>query len=113
MPVVDLVPQTIVRAGLEPDYESPLTTTDTYQVPNNGRTFLHFKKSGAGDCTVTLVTPGKVDGLAIADRTVTVEATTGDVMVGPFPPSTYNDADGKMAFTLSEITGLSVAVLRL
>lgn len=113
MPDVTLDVQDITRAGLEPEYESPLSAVDTYKVPNNGRVFLHAKKAGAGDCTITIVTPGKVDGLAITDRTATVPELTGDVMIGPFPPAIYNGSDGMLSVTLSEVTGLSIAALRI
>lgn len=110
---VDLTAEQITRVGINATDTGSLSTSDTYKVRNDGKTFLHFKKSGAGACTVTFVTPGTVDGLAVADRTVSVPATTGDVMVGPFPRRIYNDSDGELAFTLSEITGLTVAVLTL
>ncbi len=33
-------------------------------------------------------------------------------MAGPFPPAVYNDISGNANFTLSEVTGLSVACLQ-
>jgi hypothetical protein len=92
-----------------------LNVVDTFVFSNDGRTVLHFMKSGAGACTVTISTPGTVDGLAVADRTVTVAATTGDVVIGPFPPDTYNTPGLSTfaGFTVSEVTGLTVAILRL
>lgn len=110
---VDLTVQDVSRSGVAPSYTSPLGIANTYHVPNNGRMVLHFKKTGAGACTVTITTPGTVDGLAVADRTVVVPELTGDVMIGPFPPATYNDADHEIRFTVSEVTGLSVAALRI
>lgn len=105
--------QQIARAGLTLSY-SAASASDNYKVPNDGRrTFLHFKKSGAGDATITITTPGTVDGLAVADRTVTVPASTGDVMVGPFPAAAYNDADGEIEFVTDEDTGLTFAALKL
>src|SRR5512139_1133774 len=92
-----------------------LNVVDTFQFNNTGKEFLHFMKSGAGACTVTISTPGTVDGLAIADRTVTVAATTGDIIIGPFPPATYNTAGTATfaGFTVSEVTGLTVAIVRM
>lgn len=111
---VAIAVQQVVRTGLTASYTSGLTaTTNTYQFVNDGYTLVHAKKSGAGDCTVTITTPGTVDGMAITDRTVTVVATTGDKFIGPFPPSVYNDANGKVSMVFSETTGLTVAVLRL
>lgn len=106
--------QDIVRAssGLTPSYAAG-SATETYLIPNNGRVFLHVKKTGAGDCTVTVTTPNSVDSLAVTDYTATVVATTGDKMIGPFQPDTYNNSAGQIAVTLSEVTGLTFAVLRL
>jgi hypothetical protein len=110
---ITLTPQVLPQAGVAPTYNAGLTTTDTYLVRNNGgKTFLHFKKTGAGICTVTVVTPATVRGLALADQTVSVPATTGDVMV-PLDPSLYDDVNHDVSFTMSDITGLTVAVIQL
>lgn len=106
--------QQVVRAGLAATYHADLTTTDTFLVRNNGHVILHFKKTGAGACTVTILNPlagGLVDGLVVTNRTISVPATTGDRFVGPFPPHVYNDANGDVRFTLSEVTGLTGAIL--
>lgn len=116
MAVIDLAYQDLNRTtGIDLTDTGSLSVANQYFVLNDGNVFLHFKKSGAGACTVTVVTPATVSGgLAVADPTYTVPATTGDVMVGPFPPETFNDpTTGKLQFTLSEITGLTVAVARL
>ena len=103
---------TRTSSGLTPAYAAG-SATETYLIPNNGRVFLHVKKTGAGDCTVTVPTPGTVDSLAVTDYTATVVATTGDKMIGPFPPSAYNNAAGQISVTFSEVTDLTFAVIRL
>lgn len=103
----------ITRAGIDLADGGSLSTSDTYTFPNDGQTFLHFKKSGAGACVVTIVTPNTSDGLAVADLTVSVPATTGDKMIGPFPRDIYNDSSGLVSFTCSEVTGLTVAIATL
>lgn len=91
-----------------------LNVSDTYKINNDGRVILHFKKSGASDCIVTVDTPGSVNGLAIAQRTATVVASTGDVFMGPFPPAVYNQpGTSDFQFTLDQITGLTAAALRI
>lgn len=110
---VALTVQKMVSTGITPSYTGSLSTSNTYQVRNNGRTFVHFKKSEAADCVVTVETPKLVAGLAVAEQTVTVPASTGDKMIGPFPPSVYNDANGDVNITLSNIAGLTVAVVTL
>lgn len=111
---VRLSVEQMVKGGLTAAYTSTgLLTTNTYKVRNDGKVFLHFKKTGAGACTVTITTPNTSQGLAISDQTVTVDATTGDEMVGPLPPSLFNDASSDVSFTISDTVGLSIAVVRL
>lgn len=109
---VDVTVQEITRAGLTPAYTGSLSTSDTYLIPNDGKTYIHVKKTGANNCTVTVATQNTVDGLAITDLTVTVVATTGDKKIGPFPRDIYNNADGEIAVTFSEVTGLSFGAFR-
>lgn len=105
--------QEITDAGITPAYQGGLTTTDTYTFPNDGRVFLHFKKTGAGAATVTVVTPATNRGKAVADTAISVPATTGDVMAGPFPTDLYNSTTtGLVTLSASDIAGLTVAVLR-
>lgn len=106
--------QKIVKGGTSTTITSTgLLTTDTYTFQNDGRVFIHFKKTGAGAATVTIVTQATSQGLAITDQTATVAATTGDVYVGPFPPSLFNDASANVTFSFSDTVGLSFEVMRL
>ena len=108
---VRITPQRPNDGGITATRTGSLLTTDTHLVRNNGVTLLLFEKTGAGACTVTVQTPATVVGLAVAERTFTVPATTGDVIAGPFPPGVYNDGADDLRFTLSEITGLTVAAI--
>ena len=100
--------------GLAPAYTGSLVAnTNTYKVPHDDRTFLHFKKTGAGACVVTVQTPATLRGRAVAESTYNVPATTGDVLIGPFPSDLYRQADGTINITLSEVTGLTMAALRI
>lgn len=114
MAIVALTQQTApggAGAALTAVLNSGLNNADTYTFQNDGRTIIKARKSGAGNCTVTAVTPGKVRGLDIADPTYTVPATTGNVYLGPWAPDAFNDAAGLVSLTLSETTGLTLEVL--
>lgn len=113
MAITRIVPQRADQAGVTPVYNAGLTTTDTFIFRNDGKTLLYFRKTGAGICTVTMVTGEVVRGLAVADITVAVPATTGDVLIGPFPGDLFDDPNHDVSFTLSDVTGLTVAVLQL
>jgi hypothetical protein len=110
---IRIVPERTDPTGLAATYNGGLTTTDRYLIRNDGKTLLHFKKTGAGACTVTVQTGETVRGLAVADVTVVVPATTGDRFIGPFPGDLYDDPNHDVGVTLSEVTGLTVAVLQL
>jgi hypothetical protein len=105
--------QKVIQGGLTTAYTGTLTaTTIDYVFKNDGKTFLHCKKSGAGACTVTMKTPAQVGGLDIAEVTGTVPATTGDVMFGPFNTGIFNDTNGDMRVNYSEVTGLTHGVFQ-
>ena len=115
MAIITDVPQRILRtaSGLTPVYTPVASAADTHQTNNNGKTtFLHFKKTGAGNATVTVQTPGQVDGLAVAELTATVVATTGDKMIGPFDAQVYNQlGQNYLQWTVDDVVGLTVAAL--
>jgi len=102
--------QKVIAAGIDLTDETPLLTTETYLVRNDGQTFLHFKKSGAGICTVTIQTPITTGGYPVGDQSVTVAASGGDMHCGPYPKRIFNDGNNDLKFTLSDILGLSVAI---
>lgn len=105
-----LATQQVVRTGLAPSYSAAAGGGDTF---NPGpETFLHVKNTSGGSITVTVVTPGATGGLAIADVSVAVPATTGDRMIGPLPGSLFADATtGLGSITYSGVTNLTVAVI--
>lgn len=106
-----LTTQTITAGGLSPVYDPAAAGGDKLRP---GRTtFLHVKNGDASSMTVTIATPGTVDGLAIADRTVTVGA--GDDQMIPIPAAIYGNASdsGLASVTYSATTSLTVAALRI
>lgn len=84
---------------------------DGNKFPNDGRIILHVVNGNVADRTVTIQTPGTVDGLAIAERTIVVTAAEAR-FIGPFPPGIYNQSDGMVYVDFSAITDVTVAVLR-
>lgn len=100
--------QQISRAGLTPSYAA--ANVDGHALPNGGEEVLHVKTTTNG-CTVTLQTPGTVDGQAVADRTVVI-GTSSERLIGPFPPGIYNQPSGEVYVDLSVVTGVTIAALR-
>ena len=102
--------QAMASAGLQATYGA-VSASDTADV-SNGHTFLHVKNGGASSDTVTVVTPGTVDGLAITDRTVTVANGTEKFI--PLNPATYTDpATGLATITHSYTTSVTCALVTL
>jgi len=90
--------QSALRTGVSPAYTAaPATGSDVGLVRNDGRVILYFK-NGATNRTVTIQTPAKVAGLDVAELSVAVAANTERV-VGPFPPSVFNDSSQDLRFS--------------
>lgn len=104
--------QDIVIAGLAPSYSTG-DQPNGHDFTNDGRILLHVKNSGGSPCVVTALTPRKVSGVDISDPTVSIPATTGDRMIGPFDPATFNQADGRVYIDLSTDTGVTLAAIKL
>ncbi len=60
---------------------------------NDGRVFLEVTNDDAATQTVTIQTPGTIDGLAIADLVVSLAAAAVK-LIGPLSPTTFNQSDG-------------------
>ena len=112
-----MVDVTLTVEKLSPGGTTPTRTaisaSNVYIVRNSGRVMLAFDKSGANVAAITVQTPMTQGGLAVAEQTFNVPATTGDVMAGPFPTPIYNDTSGDLRFSTNEGTGLTCAVIEL
>jgi hypothetical protein len=95
IPVRQIVPfaDPFAQVGIDPDTnEIDADTGLNHQFDNNGRTFLQARNSDAGGAhNVTIITPHTVDGLAVADRVVSVPLSS-TLWIGPFPKSIYSAA---------------------
>jgi len=90
-----------------------VATGNVYKVRlDPGGVLLNFRKTGSGAATVTLVTQQTVAGLAVTDRTLTVDASTGDEILLVKNQPLYGDSAGDLNFSTNEGTGLTCAVGR-
>ena len=72
---------------------------------------LHVTNGSGGSLTVTIVTPGTSDGLAVADRTVTIP-NGEERVIGPFLRAIYNaTATGKVTVQFSATTSVTCQAL--
>ncbi|SFK92661.1 hypothetical protein SAMN05216275_14167 [Streptosporangium canum] len=105
-----LTTQVLTPTGIAPTYAAVGGSGDSFTPGDH--VFLHVKNAGGSPSTVTVTTPGTVDGLAIADLTVTVPATTGDRMIGPLPARTFAKTDGQADVACSPTTSVTIAVVK-
>lgn len=105
-----LTVQEVVASGTVPALVAAIT--DGHSVPNNGNSFVMVSNAHTAALTLTFIHPGTVDGLAVADRTVSVAAAS-TAFIGPFSMN-YNQAGGyNIHLDYSAVTALSVGVFRL
>lgn len=105
-----LTPQVITRAGIAPTYSA--ANVDGHSWPNSGNQLLQVKNASGSPVTVTFPIPVMVDGQAVASKTVSVPATTGDRLIGPFAPGQYNQLNGDLNVDFSAVTSVTVALLQ-
>jgi len=103
--------QPITLSGITPVYSDAVA--GGVQFANDGRIFLHLTNTNGASRAVTITTPYQEGGLDLADVYVTLEATTGDVMVGPFPPKLFNNSGGFVQVNFSAISDVKVAAIKL
>lgn len=111
---VVLTVQNVGKAGVAPSYLA-IDATDVYYLPHRaGKTFLHFLNTGTIS-TVTFDIVQTVEGEPITDRTLSVPATTGDVMVAVSKlfEQISGVQKGRVKFSQDVASGVTVASLRL
>jgi len=113
MAVTTLTIQDISRSTAPSSLTYGSANADGSYFANNGNVFLHARNASAGAIVVTFTVTGAIGGLTPANITVTVPLTSGDKMIGPFPPEVFNDAQGRVLVTYASVTSLTVAAVRL
>ena len=98
-----LTVQTVTRAGVNLSAANKVTVAlaDGVSFVNTGFEMLYLENTDSSDLVATIQTGATVDGLAVADRTITLQetGTAGDIILaGPFPPSSYNQGAGGLVY---------------
>ncbi len=96
-----------VLAGATPD------AANGNDFGNNGRQFLWVKNGDSGSHNLTIKTYPKGDapgGLDFSDEVIAIAAGV-EKLVGPFPPSIFNDAANRVQLDWSASTSMKVQVV--
>ena len=103
MAVVPITAAVVIKTGV--DGAPAAAAADGNSVGNNGKIFLRFVNAHASEArTVTFDATQTVDGLAVADRTLSVPALSERV-IGPFAPSVFGTT---LSWTYSSEANLTV-----
>lgn len=107
-----LTPVVVDRTGtINTPALAALDATNFNNFNNNGRVLLEIKNSGASPFTLTVLLPSSAlpDTQPGANLTFTNSgvqysfAASADVLLGPFPPAIYNQADGTVWINASNV----------
>lgn len=110
MAEIERVPDKPGAAGKEPTVLEGLNAADTQLIPNrNGRTVIRVL-NGAEAIVATVITPGTVGGLAIADQANNIGANKTEYM-GPFDPNIYNNAAGFLQLKFDKVVGVKLEII--
>ena len=112
MAEVVLTPLVAAPDGVDGSTPQAVATADNYIFRNDGRTILHFVKTGIGIATIIVITPKTFGGLALDDLEISVPASTGDVYAGPFNPELYHDGSGDVDFSSDDEASLTVEAIK-
>lgn len=85
--------QEIVRTGVTPALVAGVSADGHYFDNRSQDVYIQVKNGDGSPITVTINTPGLIDGMAIPDLEVVVPATTGDKLIGPFRNDLYGQAE--------------------
>jgi hypothetical protein len=108
MTMAALTTKVVPLSGTAVTFVSAAGGGDTCQT--GAGVLLLVKNGDAAPHTVTLVTPGTVNGLALADRAIAVAA--GAQQAIPVSNDYRNPSTGRASITYDGVTSVTVAVIR-
>jgi len=106
-----LTPTTLSRAGYDHTTNAVSAASGGNNWANTGNEVLVVTNGSGSTIAVTETTPALTDGQAVTAKTVSVLAGK-TAMIGPFPPSVYNDGSNLAGVTYSAVTSVTVSVIR-
>lgn len=108
MAVIALTTNTITSTGLTPVPAEAAAAVDGNTFVNGPTTWLEATNTTGSSATVTITTPGTVDGNAIADKVITL-AASAKTRIGPLSTVVY----GPTVTVTGSVVGVTLAVYQL
>ena len=109
-----LLVKKVILAGLNqkvPVYVEPGSLPNGDVFTNSGRTFIHVINGSAGTMVVTINTQIPCNQGVDDDAEVAAILTTEERMIGPFPKSRFNDANGQVQVKCDVQTDVLIAAI--
>jgi len=110
MAATSLTIQEISLTGITPTYTA--ANADGNYFSGSGKEFLIVKNGGASAITVTVTSQQECNQGELHHVTVSVDAS-GEKWIGPFDKDRFNDTDGYVQVSYSDVSNVTVAVVRL
>lgn len=111
MATTPLTVQAKTFAGLTPTFTAAggIGAGNGFTFDNDGKTDFRIKNASGAQITATIKARGSIGGVALADQTFTVAATTGDVTIGNLDPAAFG---ATVTIEVSAATSVTGAALR-
>ena len=106
-----LIVQDLNHVGLSPSFVAVAAGGD--QFPNDGHTFIYVKNVNIATRDVTIDSQSLCNQGVDHNIIVTVPVTTGEKLIGPFPPTRFNDPSANVQITYESEVDVTIAIIRL
>lgn len=106
-----ITPQTVTSSGLNPTMEA--ANVDGHSIPLRRGLALVVSNGSASPITVTIPTPGSIDGNAIADKTVSIANGNVRHMIAIGAQDVYRQSTGVAHIDFSAVATVTVALVEL
>ena len=106
----ELTVQEISLDGLTPTFSAADANGNYFS--GSGKEFVYVKNGGSSAITVTIASQQPCNQGEIHNVEVSV-AASGEAMIGPLPEARFEDSSGHINISYSDVTSVTVAVIRL
>lgn len=99
---VELTVTKVTSSGVVPPAEQAASAENNFIPFNDGRIHLEIHNTGGVSATVTILQPAVEDGVKYVGKEIVLAAGETKI-VGPLPPSVYNQSNGQVFVNSSAV----------